>query len=69
MLFFLVLHDVVVPWPKSNILTEGELLTYDQLQTRFSGDHGMDNVIVHAIEAKTRVEAMKIVEALADQIS
>ena len=67
MLFFLVLQDVEMPDTGVPIVTAGELLTYQQLTTRFEGDY-MDNLITHVISAPDRAEALKIVAALADQV-
>ena len=68
MLFFLVLHDVAVPDTGSPIVSMGELLTYAELEARFMGDHGMDNVMLHAISAPDHASALEIVSALAEQI-
>ena len=68
MLYFLVLHDVVVPDTLEPIVSMGELLTYPQLSERFTGDHGMDNVVVHSVSAPDREAALEIVAALAEQI-
>ena len=66
MLFFLVLQDVTEPYTGVPIVTAGELLTYQQLTTRFEGDY-MDNLITHVISAPNLTEALKIVAVLADQ--
>ena len=68
MLFFLVLHDVEVPDTQEPIVAAGELLAFAELEARFSGGHGMDNVITHVISAPNRAEALKIVAALVDQM-
>lgn len=68
MLFFLVLHDVVVPDTGSPIVSMGELLTYAELEIRFGGEHGMDNVMLHAVAASNREAALRTVSALAEQI-
>ena len=67
MLFFLVLHDVVVPDTLEPIVSMGELLTYRQLYIRFDGDF-MDNLVAHVISAPDREAAIEIVAALAEQI-
>ena len=64
MLLFLVLHDVTMPDTGVPIVTAGELLTYQQLTTRFDC---MDNLITHVISAPNLTEALKIVAVLADQ--
>lgn len=64
MLFFLVLQDVEMPDTRAPIVTAGELLTYQQLTTRFDA---MDNLITHVISASDKAEALRIVAALADQ--
>ena len=67
MLFFLALHDVVYPDTLEPIVAAGELLTYSELETRFTGDF-MDNLVVHSISAPDRIHALEIVAALAEQI-
>ena len=64
MLFFLVLQDVEMPDTGAPIVAAGELLTYQQLATRFDD---MDNLITHVISASDKAEALKIVAVLADQ--
>ena len=68
MLFFLALHDVVYPDTLEPIVAAGELLAFAELEARFAGGHGMDNVITHVIHAQSRAEALKIVADLVDQM-